>query len=164
MSMIGYLLPVSSHDLEAYMKNSSLLEDKLGELLNQEGLGLTEIDKAWDGVNFLLTGSIIGDSDHHLGKVLFSMQYIDESQDLGYGPACYVSVAQVKELSREISQITPEELRKKYDPKKMAELELYPGGWEENDMPDYLVENFKIVQNVYSSAANNDQAIITFLS
>jgi hypothetical protein len=164
MSMIGNLLRVSSNELEAYLKDSSLLEIRIDGALDNEDLNLVDIDKSWDGINFLLTGSIVGDSDHPLEKVLFSMQYIDENQDLGYGPGNYVTSEQVKELNKEISKISDDELAKRYDSKKMMKLELYPNAWEELDMPNYLIENFKTIREIYDIAAKNDQAIITFLS
>jgi len=164
MSMIGKLLRVSSNELEAYLKDSSLLEARLDAALDHDDPNLVDIDKSWDGINFLLTGSIVGDSDHPLEKILFSMQYIDENQDLGYGPGNYVTSKQVKELNEQISKISSQELGKRYDSKKMEELELYPNSWDETDMPSYLIENFKTVQEVYAMAAKNDQAIITFLS
>ena len=164
MSMIGNLLRVSSSELDEYLNDSSLLEARLDAALDVDDPNLVDIDKSWDGINFLLTGTIVGDSDNPLQKVLFSEQYIDESQDLGYGPAHYLTAKQVKELNEEILKILIEELQKNYDSKKMIELELYPNAWEENDMVNYLTDNFKIVQEVYATAAQNDQAIITFLS
>jgi hypothetical protein len=163
MSMIGNLLRVSFAELEAYLKDSSLLEARLDAALDDDDPNLVDIDKSWDGINFLLTGSSIGDTEHPMEKILFSMQYIDENQDLGYGPGNYVTPAQVKELNEALSKITREELSKRYDPKKMMGLQLYPNGWEEADL-DYLMENFKTVREVYAVAAKNDEAIITFLS
>ena len=107
MSMIGNLLRVSSGELEAYLKDSSLLEARLDAALdNDDDPNLVDIEKSWDGINFLLTGSGIGDTDHPMEKVLFSMQYIDEQQDLGYGPGNYVTAAQVKELHEALSKLT----------------------------------------------------------
>jgi len=162
--MIGNLLRVSSGELDAYLKDSSLLETRLDEALDHDNPNLVDIGKSWDGINFLLTGTIVGDSGHPLEKVLFSTQCIDENQDLGYGPGTYVTAKQVKQLNEELSKITGEELNKRYDAKKMMALELYPNGWEEKHMLDYLIENFKTVQDVYAMAAKNGQAIITFLS
>ena len=164
MSMIGNLMRVSYSELEEYLKESSLFEKRLDEALENDDPNMIDIDKSWDGINFLLTGSIVGDSDNPLEKVLFSMQYIDVNQDLGYGPANYVTPSQVKELNEIISKISSEDLSKKYDSKKMAELELYPNAWDELDMQSYLMDNFKSVQDIYAIAAKNDQAIITFLS
>src|SRR6186713_2486231 len=106
MSMIGYLLRVSFNEFEAYLNDSSLLESKIDTAMENEDPNLIDIDKSWDGINFLLTGDIVGGSDHPLGKVLFSLQYIDENQDLGYGPGNYVSPLQVKELNEEISKLS----------------------------------------------------------
>jgi hypothetical protein len=97
--------------------------------------------------------------------VLFSGQFIDELQDMGYGPAHYSTPEQVADLNRQIATITVADLKSKYDPKKMAELEVYPSMWDEGDEAfDYLSEYFKTVQEVFAAAAKNGEAIITFLN
>jgi Domain of unknown function (DUF1877) len=165
MSMIGYLLRISSNELKKYQENSDLLESRIDVSLENDDPNMIDIDKSWDGINFLLTGNIVGDSDHPLEKVLFSMQYIDENQDLGYGPANFLYPDQVKELNDTISKISVNELSTKYDSKKMTELELYPTGlWQDNGVVNYLTDNFKTVQEFYALAVKENQAIITFLS
>jgi hypothetical protein len=162
MGMIANLLRVTTTELETYLQDSSLLEERIYDENATEDRNLNDVDKAWDGIIFLLTGQNIQNADHPLVQVLFSGQLIDEEQDLGYGPGHYLTPDQVKDLSDQISKITTEDLKKKYNSKKMNELDVYPI-WDEDSF-DYLAENFKLLQQIYAEAANNDQAIITFLN
>ena len=164
MSMIGNLLRVSKSELEDFLKDSSLLENKIYD--DETGNGnLADIDKSWDGIIFLLTGQGLATAEHNLVRVLFSGQIIDEEQDLGYGPAHYLTPEQVDELNNEISIITITDLKQKFNPEKMTELEVYPSIWDEGDDAfDYLADGFTTLQNVFASAAKNGEAVITFLN
>ncbi len=164
MSMIGNLLRVSKTELEDYLKDSSLLEDKIYDD-ETENENLVDIDKSWDGIIFLLTGQSLATAEHNLVRVLFSGQLIDEEQDLGYGPAHYLTPEQVAELNNEISKITIADLKQKFNPKKMTEQEVYPTIWDEGDDAfDYIADGFSTLQNVFADATKNGDAIITFLN
>ncbi len=163
MSMIANLLRVTKSELEEYLKDSALLEDKIyGE--EQDNENLVDIDKSWEGILFLLTGQNLATAEHNLARVLFSGQLIDEEQDLGYGSAHYLTPEQVAELNSELSVITTADLKQKFSPEKMNELEVYPKIWEEGNAFDYLAEGFQTVQKVFSDATKNGEAIITFLN
>ena len=165
MGMVANLLRVTRKELEEYLKDSSLLENRIyDDEREDDDPNLTDVDKSWDGIIFLLTGQNFENSDHPLTKVFFSGQIIDEEQDLGYGPGQYLTPEQVKELNDTISKISVTELSKKYDPKKMTLLEVYPTPWEDNDMVNYLTDYFKTIQDVYAEATKNDEAIITFIN
>lgn len=165
MGMIGNLLRVTKAQLSAYLLDSSLLLDNIYLEETEEGNpNLEDIDKSWNGIIFLLTGQNLDDSDHPLTRVLFSGQLIDESQDVGYGPAHYNTPEQVRELNDQISIISEHELTKRYDAKKMAELDIYPGIWDDAESLSYLLEYFKTIQKIYALAAEKDEAIITFIN
>ena len=164
MSMIGNLLRVTKSELEDYLKDSSLLENKIYDD-ETENENLVDIDKSWDGVIFLLTGQSFATAENNLVRILFSGQLIDEEQDLGYGPAHYLTLEQVAELNNEISTITIADLKQKFNPKKMNELEVYPTIWDEGDDAfDYVADGFLTLQNVFAEATKNEEAIITFLN
>lgn len=163
MGMIANFLRVSESELNDYLKDSSLLEDNIYS--DEENSNLTDIDKSWGGILFLLTGQGLEELDHPLSRILFSGELIDEDQDLGYGPAHYLTVLEVKEIYNEISQITPEELRGCYDAGKMEELGIYPNIWDDDqESLNYLLDSYNDVLEVYSEAAKNNQAIITFIN
>jgi len=164
MSMIGNLLRVTKSELEDYLKDSSLLENKIYDD-ETENENLVDIDKSWDGIIFLLTGQSFATAENNLVRILFSGQLIDEEQDLGYGPAHYLTSEQVAELNNEISTITIADLKQKFNPKKMNELEVYPTIWDEGDDAfDYVADGFLTIQNVFAEATKNEEAIITFLN
>lgn len=167
MGMTCTLLRVTKSELEEYLNDSSLLEDRIyDDESEDEDENLIDIDKSWDGIIFLLTGQNFENADHPLLQVLFSGQIIDDEQDLGYGPAHYLTPEQVANLNNQISKITVEDLKQKYDPKKMTELDVYPTIWEDEgeETFDYLSDNFLEVQQLYADASKNGEAIITFMS
>lgn len=164
MSMIGNLLRVTRSELEDYLKDSSLLENKIYDD-ESENESLVDIDKSWDGIIFLLTGQSFANAEHNLVRILFSGQLIDEEQDLGYGPAHYLTPEQVAELNNDISTIKIADLKQKFNPKKMTELEVYPTIWDEGDDAfEYVADGFSTLQNVFADATKNGEAIITFLN
>lgn len=165
MGMIGNLLRVTNTELEAYLEDSSLLEDKLYADEINEDEKFADIDKTWDGIIFLLTGQSLDTAEHHLTRILFSGQIIDEDQDLGLGPAHYLTPKEVVELNNEISKITVADLKQNFNPEKMNELEVYPSIWNEGDDAfEYLVEGFESVQHIFAEAAKNKEAMITFIN
>lgn len=164
MSMTGNLFRVSNTELNNYLKDSYQLEEAIYSDDEQEKPNLIDIDKAWDGIIFLLTGKSVEEADNPLVRVLFSGQLIDENQDLGYGPAHYLTPNEVKELNEEVSKMVVKDVIKKYDAKKMTALEVYPNDWDDSEMAGYLAEYFTIVQEFYAEAAKRNEAIITFLN
>ncbi|GAB0155397.1 YfbM family protein [Chryseobacterium sp. Alg-005] len=162
--MIGNLLRVTKSELENYLKDSSLLEDKIYDD-ETENENLIDIDKSWDGIIYLLTGQSSATAEHNLVRVLFSGQLIDEEQDLGCGPAHYLTPEQVAELNNEISTITITDLKQKFNSEKMTEQEVYPTIWDERyDAFDYVANGFSTLQSVFANATKNGEAIITFIN
>ncbi len=164
MSMIANLMRVSSKELADYLNDSSLLENRI---FNDEAEdeNLVDIDQSWNGLIYLLTGQHGENIDHPLLKVLFSDQYINEEQDLGYGPAHYLTPEQVRDLNNQISKITIAELKQKDNPEKMNALGVYPPIWDEGDSAfEFLEDGFTILQEAYSNAAEKGEAMIIFLN
>lgn len=163
MSMIGNLLRVTDAELQTYLADSSRLEDRIYQ--HPDDPALVDIDKTWDGIIFLLTHDKLGETSHPLAHVLFSGQLVDEAQDLGYGPAHYLTAAQVAELQPLLAAISPAELKRRFDPARMSALNIYPGIWDEGDDAfDYLATGFATVQEQYTEAAHRSQGMITFIS
>lgn len=163
MGMIASFLKVSESELNLILDDSSILETKIYN--EEENSDLIDIDKAWDGILFLLTGNGFSNLDGDLSRVIFSEEFVDIQQDLGYGPAHYLTPTEVKELSSRISEITIEDLKKSYDSSKMMELDIYPQVWDDEESSfEYLSEYFLELQLFYKIASAKDEAIITILS
>ena len=162
MGMICTLIRVSANELEAYQKNSALLAERINK--ETDDPCFYDIDKSWDGIIYLLTGSNSSDTTQYLSKIIFSGQLIDKEQNLGTGPAHYLTPQQVKDIYNQIKAIVPASLKKKFDAAAMKELGVYPNVWDHEDAADYLIEYFETIQEVYALAVDRNEAIITFIS
>jgi hypothetical protein len=165
MSMIGNLLQITPSKLEEILIDSSVLEDIF---YTDESDNLIDIEKAWEGIFYLLTG--FGTDEMHEAKppfswVLFSLQLVDEDQDMGYGPAHFLTEEQVKEVSLALTSINIAHLKSRFNSKVMMEKGIYPEIWGEGEAAfDYLYENFEKLKNFYKSASSKGNAVITFLN
>jgi hypothetical protein len=168
MGMISILVRVSNSQLASFLKESSLLEEYIDSSEIEKTENLLDLDKSWDGILYLLTGhglNTIEEAEGPFANVLFSGQIIDEDQDMGYGPAQYLTPEQVKDINGPLSAITPDDLRKKYNAEAMNENGVYPQGWEnEKEEEDYLIGYFEELKEFYATAADNGEAIISYIS
>lgn len=163
MGMYCTFRRVSMEKIEAYLNNSQLLEDDFysNELAEVPKL---DIDKAWDGIHFLLTGNPISKHEHPLSAVITGIHDIDENQDFGYGPARYIDSQAVKSLNEKIKFIDLEMLLLSFNPHKMAELNVYPEIWEDVHAFEYLREYFVKLQSFYQHAAWANEGIVIIIN
>lgn len=167
MSMIGNLLRVSKTELDQYLENSTLLEERVYPEEYVEDPNLLDLDKAWENIYFLLTGCTSSDFENAEGPlslILFKGKLIDEEQDMGYGPATYCTPEEVKEISIALPDINMENLRSKFESLKSSDAELYPFNPESEDMFDYIFEYYSKMKEFYDTAAKNDEAVISFIN
>lgn len=166
MGMIGNLLRVTPKELEEILNDSTVLEEKVYSDDTKES-DLLDIDKTWEAIFYLLTGYPVAEIENAkppLSWTLFSGQLVDVDQDMGYGPAHYLTAEQVKQVSKELESISSESLRQKYDGKKMNEAGIYPQIWDEPESIEYLLDNFELLQEFYKDAGNSNMAVITFIN
>jgi hypothetical protein len=138
-----------------------LLEDpdRLEELLeSDDDVTSVDLDKAWHGLHWLLTGSD-GPSTGPLSDAIFGGEAIGE--DLGYGPGRLVSPEHVRSIAVGLREIGVDTLRTRMNAPAMIAAEIYPVIWDEDDVFDtYLVPAFENLRDFYSAAADREQAVI----
>jgi len=134
-------------------------EDLLEELLeSDDDTTSVDLDKAWHGLHWLLTGSAepVGTP---LSNALFGGEAVGE--DLGYGPARLLPPDQVVTVAQALSTVVPDDLRARLDPAEMARAEVYPAIWDEHDIfDDYLADAFERLRRFYAEAAEANEAVI----
>ena len=163
--MIMYLLRISKQELESYIDKPDLfLENRVDDAYSMD------IDKAWGGILYLLTGKAFAsgspeDEVDSLNRIFFSAQFFDEDMDVGYGPAHYLTPEQVAGIHRKIASLTEADLKARYDTEAMnEEEELYPSlDWNE-EIFEYLYSHFQALQSFFATATSRGEAMITFLS
>ena len=165
MGMIMYLLRISKQELESYIDKPELfLENRVDDAYSMD------IDKAWGGILYLLTGKAFAsgspeDEVDSLNRIFFSAQLFDEDMDVGYGPAHYLTPEQVAGIHRKIASLTEAELKARYNPEAMnKEKKLYPSlDWNEKIF-DYLYFHFQALQSFFATVASRGESIVTFLN
>ena len=163
--MTLYFIRINPQILESYLQDPDLLkQDYFTEEGVKKATNVYDIDKSWDGIIYLLTGKNSSDSSEPLSRLMFSNQLIDAEQDLGTGPAHFLNVQEVWQLQQQIKDIDPHALKAKFNAGAMKELGVYPNNvWDEAAVDDYLIEYFETVQEIFALAAENREAIITFM-
>jgi len=93
-----------------------------------------DLDKAWHAIHWLLTGDAKGGEmpqasllrgGREIGKIEF-----------GYGPARALTSSETSAFQVAIARISTDELRSRYDGKKMDEADVYPNVWERDGLQD----------------------------
>lgn len=163
MGMTANFIRVTPTELESYLADSSLLANRIYSVIENDATKY-DIDKSWDGILFLLTGKNSSDTSEPLSRLIFSNQLIDKNQDLGTGPAHYLTPQEVKDLNEQIKVIIPSSLKQNFNATAMKELGVYPNNvWDEEEVDEYLIEYFETVQEIFAVASGKGEAIITFI-
>lgn len=124
-----------------------------------------DIDKAWNGIHFLLTGtSLEGDmpaASLLLGQVIGNVE-------VGYGPAMSLNKSEVKEFYDYLSTLNHDDLKQKYNPAKMKELDIYPNIFvpvkEDPEPLEYLLYYFDELKKFMGKTVSEDKALILYLT
>jgi hypothetical protein len=136
-----------------------------GYLFPDDGDGEPEnyidVDKAWHGIHYLLTGRADGGTPPLSWAVLGGAEV---GEDIGYGPARLLTSEQVKMISDALP--TEESFKASFAPEAMEAAQVYPDViWvrDGDDALDYLVENYRVMMEFYRSAASRGDGAILWL-
>jgi len=121
------------------------------------------IDKTWEAMGFILTGSC-GRSDHLLSEIIDPIgkivthkdQYMEEF-------VSFNDPEKVKLISKELESISTDAFRKLFEQRDLQKNNIYPNIWtgsEENF--HYLLDCFNQIKDLYKSAsAQNEYVFIS---
>lgn len=168
MGMIQQYIRVDNKTLNSFIEDSGRLEDILSKQDNTDNENFLDLDKAWEGVFFIITGQSFADAaveEAPLLGILMGPTEVDPDQDMGYGPATYTTAEQTKEIYNAIKDLTKYELSANYDPNRMTEDSVYPVIWKDDENAlEYILDYFNDLKNFYKKAAENGEAVVMFLS
>ncbi|OOG18542.1 hypothetical protein BWD42_00720 [Sphingobacterium sp. CZ-UAM] len=165
--MIQNFLRVNSETLNSFLTDSRLLRNMVYSKEAVHLNNLIDIDKAWEGIFFLLTGESIGTYDQAsppLSWLLVGPNDIDRNQDMGYGPATYTDIEQTRQIDLALQEISAAELTQRFDSIMMLEKDIYPTIWDDENALDYLLQYFEDLKAFYHMAALQHEAVILFLN
>jgi hypothetical protein len=153
MGMTGTFIAVNEEQLKQIEQDNDAFWDIDVSLDNEARL---DIDKTWHAIHFLLTGTDY-ETDGPNGKIVFGGETLGDPEDA----VDYLTPAQVKEAAQALSSLTLEQLRARYDPAKMTELDLYPAIWDDGDEAwEYVAEYYIMLRDFYARAAAADRFVV----
>lgn len=168
MSLIGhvYLLPDS--------KIASLLaepKDVYGVIdgaYNDPAQGFVDLDKAWNCLHYLLTGSA-RDGEGPRAFLLKGGTPVGDEDLGGAGPARVFRASETATIASALAEVTEPMLLQRFEPKKLEALGVYPGRWSELNLRSdydlgYYFGPFRALQRVTQRARDEHQGMIVWIS
>jgi hypothetical protein len=128
------------------------------------------LDKAWHGLHYLLTGTAWAGPEPACYLLAGGTQVGDEEEHdvYGYGPARLLTPAQVADFSAAVNALTPDETGRRYNPSEMTRLDIYPTTWDRPEEAannlDFLTDSATELRVFLRRAVAQQQAVIIYLA
>jgi hypothetical protein len=159
----AFFASITPQTLGQFLEDPDMVEALLYPEYDSEPPNSMNLDKAWHGLHYLLTGDPVG------GEPPLSLAILDGAEigpELDYGPARYLTADEVKTVAQALAALTPETLAQRYDPGAMEEKNVYPAIWAEegNEGLEYLLGYYSALQRFYTDAAARGDVVIHCLT
>jgi len=132
---------------------------------DDEGVS-TDLDKAWHGIHYLLTGTA-WEGNAPLNFLVAGGREVGDI-DVGYGPARVLTAAETRAAHTALAGIGDEALRARFDPTGMMESEIYPEIWDrspdEDDTLGYLMDYVRILRTFLAEAVVRQHGLVISLT
>lgn len=166
VSMISCWCSATDDEIARLLDDPDSIVEFVEEAVEEGARPNIDLDKAWHGIHYLLTGTAWGGTEP-LHYIVTGGQQIGEV-DVGYGPARAFTSEQARAFASAIAAVTPDELASRFNPHAMAELEIYPDIWgrdpAEDDTLTYLLDYFEALKEFVELARDEGMGLITFMS
>jgi hypothetical protein len=136
------------------------MDDALPEEAQGEDL---DLDKAWHGLHYLLTGTAWGGEAPWCYLLLGGEQVgNEEDHSVGYSQARILLPPQVEAFSRALAAITPAEISDRFKPVEMMKLDIYPNVWdrEDEELGEWMQTSLVELQRFMQRAVVQNNAVI----
>lgn len=154
--MQGHLISIEQNLLEEYLKDSSLLKDLITNKTESDQITFLELGDSWDGVQEILNSDPNEDNEY-LKRALMSYKLIDQTQDLGYGPAHYHTNTQVIKTNEQLQILNLDEIKSK--------KEIYfPFTFDDKYRVEGNIEIFQVFLEFFNKTAESNRAIIFYIT
>jgi hypothetical protein len=161
MGAVAQLKLLSDTELERLRRAPQEIEDLLvPEDVDDPFAGQTDLDKAWHGLHYLLTGRIAPDGTARGDAVLGGVEL---GPDLGYGRARLLEADRVQQIHAALGALRFDDLFQAANIDSPLLEQVY-GGQSLADEKDYLRHHFAHLQDFYERAATAGGAILIYLA
>ncbi len=159
MSMIGNFLQLTPAELDALIADPSQVESFIYPGGEESDAGI-DVDKAWQGLHFLLTGDPWGGAGPLAQVVLGGVEI---GEDVGYGPARYITADEVRAAAAALGDLSSESFASRYDRAALQANNIYPDIWDEDGL-EYLAAFFDELRDYFMDAAEKGNAMLKYLN
>lgn len=156
MGMQGHLIRIDQVLLDDFLTDSKLLEQLIASKTETEQVSFLELQDSWDGVQELLNSEPFENSEI-FKRALMSYQLIDESQDLGYGPAHYHTKDKVNEINKHLQTINLEDI-------KSDKEKYFPFTFDDQLRVEGNIETFITFLDFMKNSAELNKAVIFYIT
>lgn len=158
MGMSHLLMGLTSAQLEDVIKNEAYFFKLSNDWRNSDRC--IDIDKSWHAIHYLLTENAWG-GRYPARHVIHGDAQI-EIMDGGWGPASYLKPDQVLEVNEFLSNVTVDDMKKRYDPKSLDSAIIYPDTWlrDKEDRLEWILRFFVQVKKLYKDAAKAGECVL----
>jgi hypothetical protein len=117
------------------------------------------LEKAWHGLHFLLTGLASGGTGPEAFLFAGGESF---GEDLGYGPARLFHPDAVHALSTALSEISDDQLWRRYDSTRMTAEFIYPCIWDEDEaeLREEYLRYYHALKDVVGRASNSNNGLV----
>jgi hypothetical protein len=157
MSMISIFTVISDDEIQQLHDSPERIDD-----FTSDKRTTTDLDKAWQGIHWLLTGSEFC-TDEPLCYLVAGGQEVSFA-DFGYGPPRTLTSSQIAAWDDALSKISPEELGRRFDAKAMLAAKIYPQIWIEPDSLNYLLDSYRRLKDFVAASRKTQSGLLIYLS
>jgi hypothetical protein len=122
-----------------------------------------DIDKAWHAIHYTLNGKP-WEGEGPLSLVVMGGEEIGD--DVGYGPARYLTPQEVKDVAEALAAIDSAKFSERFNPALMDSEEIYPQVWERDgdEGLEYVLDYYNDLSSFYETAAERGDAVLIFVN
>src|SRR5687768_8223988 len=162
MSMIGNCRCVSMEILAELLADPSRVPDFLYDE-NADPVDHLDLDKSWHAIHFLLNGET-WEGTGPLFDAVLGGELLGE-EDVGYGPARYLTPPRVREVANALAELPAEKLLERFNAETLNDAEVYPHGWAgERHELDYISQNYMGLVDFFRKVSNRGEAMLLYIN
>lgn len=160
MSMVCNLLDLP----DAHLDQLLAAPESIRVFIDEEDEFTERIDKAWHGINFVLTGQSWG-GDEPLCYLTKGGETVG-SVRIGWGPPRALRSPQVAAFHEALAAISDSDFQLRFDAKALEREEIYPGRWQrdEEQKREYLLGHFQKLKSFVAQAKADGVGILIWIS
>jgi hypothetical protein len=168
MSLIGHVYLLPEAKIRALRSQPSDVFGVIDGAYNDPSRGFVDLDKAWQCLHYLLTGTARDDTGP-LSFLLHGGAPVGEEELGGFGPARVFEPAELAVIADALGPVTRHTLLPRFDLKKLEKLEIYPGRWSELNLRSeyelgYYFGPFEELKHVIERGKREGLGMIVWIS